>query len=336
MNSEKETILRIVRSMPPSAKHVNDVFHSDSEIVEIGGKQYLFSIDTFSDEDHFRTDKPYLLGRNLCACTASDILACGGTLVFFSHSLTIPQTWDLEYIGKLAEGIADVITLCKGFFAGGDLNSSSQWSFTGAAFGEAARIVTREGARPGDLLYLTGAVGAGNFEAASELCARDPGLSALLDNNRVEFPLRTAEAPLMARHASACIDTSDGLLNGLMMLAEINAIGFAVKSIPYFPPGVTLAQHLGLPVEILMAGECGEYELLFTVSPEREAAMLREAQERRMTLHLIGRMTEKGTASVMSADRAMDVGDFAISARAFRDHGEYIAALTRYLIGKLA
>ena len=336
MNTERETILRIVRTMPPSAKHVNEVFHSDSEILDIGDRRYLFSIDSFSEEDHFRTDQPYLLGRNLCACTMSDLLASGGTLVFFAHSITMPEAWDLEYIGMLSEGIADAMTTCRGFFAGGDIGSSSQWNFTGVAFGEAARIVTREGAHAGDLLYLSGPVGAGNFEAASGLCAQKPELSTLFNNNRVEFPLRIAESQLMSKYASACIDTSDGLLNGLMMLSDINAIGFQVTSIPYFSPGVTLTQFLGLPVEILMAGECGEYELLFTVPPERETAMLREAQEQQLTLYQIGRMTERGDASIMSTNRRIDVGDFAFSARAYSDHGEYVGVLTKYLMDKLA
>ncbi len=55
------------------------------------------------------------------------------------------------------------------------------------------------------------------------------------------------------------------MLNALKILSDINATGFTVTSIPYYPPGVTLTHLLGLPVELLMSGECGEYELLFTV-----------------------------------------------------------------------
>jgi len=178
MNTEREIILRILRSMPLTAKHINDVFHSDSEILDIGDKRYLFTIDSYSDEDHFRTDDPYLLGRNLCVCTISDILASGGTLLFFAHSITVPENWDIEYVGMLSNGIADVIKSCQGFFAGGDLGSSSQWNFTGVAFGEAVRIVTRKGARPGDLVYMSGPVGAGNFEAASHFCIQNPEVGA--------------------------------------------------------------------------------------------------------------------------------------------------------------
>jgi thiamine-monophosphate kinase len=334
MNTERELILRIARSMPPTTKHINDVFHSDSEIIDIGGSRYLFTIDSYTDEDHFRTDDPYLLGRNLCVCTISDILASGGTLLFFAHSVTVPENWDIEYVGMLSDGISDVIKSCQGFFAGGDLGSSSHWNFTGVAFGEAERIVTRKGARPGDLVYVSGPVGAGNFEAAFHFCGGNPELSELFDNHRVEFPLRIAESKLMSEYASACIDTSDGLLNALITLADINAIGFAVTSVPYYPPGVTLTDLLGLPVELLMAGECGEYELLFTVPPEREQDMVREAQNHQIQLYHIGRMTEPGNAMVMSANQSIDVRDFDVSARNYRDHREYVAMLTEYLTNK--
>ena len=334
MNTEKEIILKIVRSMPSTAKHINEVFNSDSEIIDVGGKRQLFTIDTFSDEDHFRTDDPRLLGRNLAVCTISDILASGGTLLFFAQSITVSEDWDLEYIGTLSAGIADVIDSCHGFFAGGDLGSSSHWNFTGVAFGQAERIVTRKGARPGDLLYLSGPVGAGNFEAASQLCTQSPELKKLFDEQRVEFPLRTAESKLMSKYASACIDTSDGLLNALIALSDVNAIGFAVTNVPYYPPGVTLMHTLGLPVELLMAGECGEYELLFTAPPEYEQEILREARRQELKLYQIGRITEPGNGVVTSMDERIDVRDFDLSARHYKDHREYVAMLANYVMNK--
>jgi thiamine-monophosphate kinase len=251
--------------------------------------------------------------------------------MFFAHSLTVPEGWDLDYIGRLSDGIAGIITACNGFFAGGDLGTSPRWGFTGVAFGKAERVLTREGARPGDLLYLSGPAGAGNFEAASMLCDGSPEVRTLIDAHRVEFPLRLDEARVMSACASACIDTSDGLLNALTLLADINGCGFQADRVPYFPPGVTLTRILGLPVEILMAGECGEYELLCTVPPEHEPALLEEARRRQLTLHRIGRMTERGRIVMTEGERRIDAGDFALSARAYANHEEYLGVLTHYL-----
>jgi thiamine-monophosphate kinase len=150
----------------------------------------------------------------------------------------------------------------------------------------------------------------------------------------VEFPLHIAASKLVSKYASACIDTSDGLLNALLILSEINAIGFAVSSVPYYTPGVMLTHLLGLPVEILMAGECGEYELLFTVHPEHEQEMVREAQLHSMKLYRIGKMAEPGEATVMSANQGIDVRDFDLCARNYRDQREYVAMLTTYLVDK--
>jgi thiamine-monophosphate kinase len=168
------------------------------------------------------------------------------------------------------------------------------------------------------------------------LCDRSPDLRTLLDAHRVEFPLRLAEARVMSAYASACIDTSDGLLNALILLADLNGCGFQVTQVPYFPPGVTLTQHLGLPVEILMAGECGEYELLCAVPPDQEPAFLGEALRRQLTLYRIGEMTGRGKIVMSGAERRFDAGDFTLSARAYGSHEEYLGVLTHYLNGQLA
>jgi thiamine monophosphate kinase len=152
----------------------------------------------------------------------------------------------------------------------------------------------------------------------------------------VEFPLRLAEARVISACASACIDTSDGLLNSLILLADINSCGFQVDRMPYYPPGVTLAQYLGLPVEILMAGECGEYELLCTVPPDHEQALLEEARRQQLRLYRIGKMTGRGKIVMSGAGRWIDAGDFALSARAYASHKEYLGVLTHYLHDRLA
>ena len=83
-----------------------------------------------------------------------------------------------------------------------------------------------------------------------------------------------------------------------------------------------------------MAGECGEYELLFTVPPEQEQEMLRAAREQKVKLHMIGSITGPGKATVVSGKHCLSLGDFTLSARDYNDHGEYVTMLTRYLMSK--
>jgi thiamine-monophosphate kinase len=330
--NEKDIIGLFLGALPAQSERIHPFFFSDAEAIEINGTRMLFTIDSFDSEDHFRTDDPRLLGRNLAACTISDILACGGSLSYFGHSVTIADDWDEQYIRAFSEGNAGVVAECGGRFAGGDLGRSPRWHYTGVALGVADRTLTRHGAKPGDRLFVTGEIGAGNFEAASILADTVPAVAAILYRNRIAYPLRLRESALIARFANACIDTSDGLLNALTTLSEVNGTGYVVEKIPYFEPGRLLVESLGLPIELLMAGECGEYELLCAVSPDREAAFLDAAVGRGVSTHRLGVITQPGIARVASDAQLIDFADFNISARAYGDHREYVRVLTEYLL----
>lgn len=337
MNTMEETeIIRLfLGALPPDPKRINSFFSADAEILELDGGRILFTIDSFDVEDHFRTDDPYLLGWNIAACTVSDIFACGGHVVYYGHSATVAEEWDAAFISAMSQGIADVLRECGGRFAGGDLGCSSRWHYTGVAIGRAERAVTRQGARPDDRFYITGDVGAGNFEAATALLDVGSEMGRIMSATRVRFPLRHREARLLSRHARACIDTSDGLLRALNILSERNHTGYVCDAVPYFHPGLVLMENLGLPVELLMAGECGEYELLCCVPPENEAAFLAEAVRDGLRFHRIGTVAEEGTAVLHSGARTIELDDYRLCARQFPDHRDYVRELTRYFLTKL-
>ena len=91
MSREKDIITRIANQLPRSNKQLNNLFESDSEIIQFGSKKLLLTIDEFSDEDHFRNHDPYILGWNLAVATISDILASGGQPTFYGHSIIIDK-----------------------------------------------------------------------------------------------------------------------------------------------------------------------------------------------------------------------------------------------------
>ncbi len=332
MNTEEQIIKTILQNFKKSDLHLNQFFHSDAEIIRIGDNNYLFTMDSYSDEDHFRTDNPYNLGRNLAVCTISDIFACGGKPLFFANSLTKSDTWSLEYIDLLSKGISDVLKECKVHFIGGDIGSADNWNFTGISIGFADKTVIRKGAKPGDIIYLTGEIGNGNFEAASQLNKISSGMEQLFAKYPVLFPIRIKEAEIISEFAGSCMDTSDGLFKSLRIISEINNTGFEIQDIPYAEPGLILTSNMNLPAEILMLGECGEYELLFTVSPEIEEELLIKAHQNGMMLKKIGLITDSPEQKLIKDGRELILNDFNIYARDFSDHLEYIKSLTNYLI----
>jgi thiamine-monophosphate kinase len=334
MMEETELIRLFLDALPHRPEDANAFFERDAESIELRGRRFLFTIDGFDDEDHFRTDDPYLLGRNLATGTVSDIFACGGTLLQYGHSVTVSNEWDTEFISRFSRGIADVITECGGQFAGGDLGCSSRWHYTGVAIGQAERTLTRKGARPGDLLYLSGEVGAGNVEAAYALLAGDPALAATSQDPPLRLPLRHREGQCLIRHASACLDTSDGLLSALRTLSNVNGTGYEIHDIPYAQYCRDMLDALGLPHELLMAGECGEYELLCVLPREKEQDFLRDTRNAGLLFHSIGTITERGTAWLHADGQTMDLADYTHSARQFEDHRDYLRMLIGYFTGK--
>ncbi|MEN8194182.1 MAG: AIR synthase related protein [Bacteroidota bacterium] len=335
MNTENQIISEILKNFKKSPLHKNNFFESDCEVIRLGNNDYLFTIDSYSEEDHFRVNDPYTLGVNLAVCTISDIFACGGRPIFFSNSLTKEESWNLDYVNSLSKGIASILEKCGIGFIGGDIGFSDRWNFTGIVIGETDKLIKRTGVKLNDSIYVTGEIGNGNFEAASRLIKQGPELDLLFKRNKVKFPLREKESQLISKYANACIDTSDGLFKSLNILSEVNNTGFIISGIPYSSIGIDLVKLLSLPSETLMFGESGEYELLFTVSPNNEEKLVVEAESIDIDLHKIGTVVDKSKKILHAYNRDIELSDFNIWGRDFDDHYQYIQRLTEYLKNKI-
>jgi thiamine-monophosphate kinase len=331
INREVETIKRILQILPKSKFHLNPFFESDSEVIDYQGKKLLFSIDEFSQEDFFRDNHPYPLGWNLAVSTISDILACGGKPVLYAHSMTIShKLWNDTFIDLFSKGIADVLGKCSAGFIGGDIGSSECWHYTGVAIGEAENPLSRKGAEPGHLIYMTGFVGSGNLEAAIKLNANHKLLKPLLNNYSLVLPCRIKESELIKQYATACIDSSDGLFNVLNTIADVNNVGYEISNIPYLRDGVIACKILGKPKAVLALGECGEYELIFTIKKENEQAFLNTSKEMHLTFNKIGELTEKSRRVIKTQKDDIDMNGFNIKARNYDKIDDYLVELVEF------
>lgn len=332
MNTEKEIIGALLSQFPSCEGHLNRFFESDAELLEPASGKLLFTTDEFSAEDFFYDRDPLLLGWNLAACTISDVLASGGTPRYFAHSLTLARDWDLSFVTRFAGGIASALKVAGTGFIGGDLGMSVQWKYTGICMGFSEKPVTRKGANPGDRIYITGKVGAGNLMAALNLFGgkENPEGEHLL--KQIRFPVRSEESAFIRQYAGCCIDTSDGVLNALNTLAGINQLGYRVREIPYLHEGIQVCEKLSRPKAFLFAGECGEYELLFAVSKAEEKPMLEEARRKSLELTCLGEFTKETTRVLEEDNEQLNFTDYTISARGYPSINEYLTELTKYLI----
>ena len=331
MYDEKDIISRILDLLPKSKDHLNSFFESDAEILSFAHEKLLFSIDEFSQEDLFRDDDPYILGWNVAVGTISDILASGGNPIFFAHNMTINQnTWDKNFLDSFIRGIADVLKEYGAGFIGGDFGKSDTWRYTGVVIGGLKTPLSRKGALVGDSLFMTGKVGMGNLEAAMKLYSEKKMLRTFINKYRMRLCLRLNESDLIRQYATSCIDSSDGVLNAIDTIADLNAVGYELKDIPFIREGIVACNLLSKPKILLLLGECGEYELVFTIRKENEAIFLQNAKIQQLKFHKLGTIKEKGTKLIRTGDNTYNVNDFSIRARDFNNPGDYLDELINY------
>jgi len=301
--NEKKLIEQLIRNMPRSNKQLNKPFESDSEILEFTGKKLLYSMDEFSSEDLFMINDPFVLGHNIAVATISDIYASGGIPLFYAHSLTINESFTEKYLEKFYKGVAAVLSTANTAFIGGDFGKAECWRCCASVIGSTERPILRSTAKPGDIIYITGEIGAGNVQAAAELFH--------VKVAKIKFKLRSQEAQRISQVASSCIDTSDGAYNAINTISDMSGVGFALDFLPYMKAGSILAKILGLHKEMLFFCECGEYELLLTAPPEIS-----------LPFHRIGRITTHGKTL-----HGKDISKFNISAREFKNPKDYLKAV---------
>ncbi len=282
----------------------------DAAEVELpAGHRLLTSTDLLIETVHFRFDwtDAEALGHKAIAVNLSDIAAMGGTPRYLYLGLACPVDVDLNRIndfldGALAEANSYEVTL-----VGGDTcRSPGPWmiSVTVEGSAPAGQSVGRAGAEPGDLLMVSGSLGDSAL-ALQLLCdGRQPEAALLARHHRptprVELGRLLAEQQL----AKAMIDLSDGLASDLAHILRASKVDALInpESLPLseaFRRQLSVNPDLGhLP---LHGGE--DYELLFSVAPERAEAAMALGQHLGVCVTPIGVVKQgPGCTSVRTVD----------------------------------
>lgn len=243
----------------------------DCAVYKISDERFgLFSTDISVENVHFDLSYTSLFnaGYRSMAANISDIYAMAGKPVLALVSVGIPDTITPEMINELYDGILACAVKHETFIAGGDTSKSSELIINISIYGESSLPVYRRGAKPGDLIYLTGNTGLSKLglEVLGSRSASGDYHHAELKHLKPEPRGDMIEIIRKDYNPTSMIDISDGLLIDLGHICETNSCGFKLfeEKIPAHDELKKFcnAKNLKLTDYSLYSGE--EYELLFT------------------------------------------------------------------------
>lgn len=235
----------------------------------------LVTTDMLVESVHFdlRFSDPVRLGRKSLAVNLSDIAAMGGKPSCFLLSLALPETVSVNFIDEFTTGMLGLAAEFGVTLIGGDTCASRGGlviSVTLYGEQEPGRIVKRSGARPGDLIFVTGTVG--DSAMGLELLRKGHGKGYCIDRHLDPSPrVREGRALAEAGLPTAMIDVSDGLLSDLGHIVDSSGVGALLHQgkIPYSQEFASLLDSSADKRHALACGGGEDYELLFTAPGHR-------------------------------------------------------------------
>lgn len=252
-------------------------FWDDVSAISIGeGRAAILKTDMLI----WTTDVPegmtaYHAARKAVVMNFSDLGSKGVRPLAFLVSIGIPRGLNVKTVEEMARGFEAGAREYGAYVIGGDTNESGEIIISGMAYGvtDVEAIMTRGGARPGDLLATTGLFG--KTAAAFKILIEGYNAPKRLHGSLIESvympKARIEEGVTLAKSGavSSSMDSSDGLAISLYDLSRSSGVGFKVTKLPVSPEAIKFAELHGLNSSDLALYGGEEYELVFTVKPDR-------------------------------------------------------------------
>ncbi len=278
----------------------------DGERIVFNETNLIATTDMLNEGDDFPAGTPYsAMGWISVAANLSDLAAVGAKPLFLLMSWGIPSSFGEREISEIASGMGKCASFHGVRILGGDVNRTEKLVINGTAVGFCQKPISRAGAREGDVLFLTGKVGAtaaayliykGKKEMAREklgkvLAGAKEERNFLSRFCRPIIPLDLMHGLSSKGIVNAATDLSDGLSPAMHNICRESKCGALIEyeKIPFFE-GVEefAARNKATPLSLANYGN--DYEILMAVGKEKAEEAKKIAKKNKVALFEIGRI----------------------------------------------
>jgi thiamine-monophosphate kinase len=311
--TEDQLIAAVTKVLSGDAPGVLVGVGDDAAVVEAGRGSMVVTTDMLVEGVHFELGSiaPTDLGSKAIVVNVSDVAAMGGSPRYAVVSLGLSPTVETAWVMELYGGMRAACDEYALSLVGGDTNRADEVVVSITVIGEVpvGAAVRRDGARPGDLIGVTGSLGAA---AGGLLLSRlhparlgralgEPWGRALLE--ALHRPVaRVGEARTLAQAgATSMMDLSDGLAKDLSRLCAASGYGARIRldTVPVSAAARAGADTLGVDALDLAVSGGEDYELLATLDATAFDRAREELHERfGVTLTEVGVIIDEGLVAV--------------------------------------
>ena len=278
-------------SVPDGVMGIGD----DCAVMPSDGEDLLFSTDLLMEGVHFLRSEssPEDVGWKAAAVNLSDIAAMGGTPTATFLSIALPKDAQGEWAERFIKGYSEISMLYDVPLLGGDtISSLRDIAINVGIMGKcpADKCLMRSGAKIGETIYVTGALGdsAGGLQTILKGIDRTVPVQTLIERHKRPTPrIREGKSLMQSGKIGAMMDISDGIASDLRHIMEASGVG-AVVSLDRLPLSEELkavCNRYGWDIYELATSGGEDFELIFT-GPEG----LEEITD--FPVYPIGRITE--------------------------------------------
>ncbi|MCR5326010.1 MAG: thiamine-phosphate kinase [Bacteroidales bacterium] len=267
------------------------------------GLDTLVTTDLLVEDRHFLLDDigPFDLGWKSAAVNISDIAAMGGRPESAFLSIALPGCIDSEWVERFIAGFMELADRYGVALLGGDTSASPDKLFINITLLGSCRhgaALTRSGARPGDLVCVTGTLG-DSAAGLTLILEHSPDAVDYLRERHYHPEPRVREGIALAATAGvhSMMDISDGIASDLPHILEASEVGAEIdlRRLPLSQELMDICAVRGWDAAELAVGGGEDYELLLTVAPEAYEAASAAVDG---SLTAIGRIVESGEPAI--------------------------------------